>query len=159
TAGTGNNFINVASATIPMNIDGNDGGDSINLSNGNLSSISAPISVFGGAGTDAITLRDTSYAFGTTTTMTPTTASRAFFGGLTYGTAEYLTLDAQDVSSDIEVNGTAAAMTVTLNPNGGTDIININETDPTTPVSISNSAGDDTVNINTGGIGSAGALV
>ena len=41
----------------------------------------------------------------TTCTITPTTASRAFFGGLSYGTAEYLTLDAQDVSSDVEVNG------------------------------------------------------
>ena len=35
------------------------------------------------AATDNITLRDLSYAFGSTTTITPTTVSRAFFGGLT----------------------------------------------------------------------------
>jgi hypothetical protein len=62
------------------------------------------------------------------------------------------------VASDIEVNGTPAGTTVTISPNGGTDIVNVNETDPASPVTINPSTGDDTVNINSGGVGNAGAL-
>jgi len=158
-AGAGSNFINVQSTSTPASIYANGGSDIINLGTGNLNSIPSPITVSGDAGTDSIILNDKLNGLGGTAFITPTTLTRSLFGGLTYSTAERLVFDSSDsIGTTTNVNGTAPNMSVTVNPNGGSDTVNVNETDPTSPVTINPSTGDDTVTVNNDAVGSARAV-
>src|SRR5262249_34127046 len=64
-------------------------------------------------------------SFADTYTITNTSLTRPFFGGLTYGTIESLTLNAENGDNTINVAATATGTPVTINAGGGNDGINL----------------------------------
>ena len=104
-------------------------------------------------------VNDQAVAFGDTYTVTATTLTRTVFGGLTYGTVEGLTLNAESGNNTINVNGTAAVCLLTVNAGAGNDTINVGRTASSLvsgisldachgAVSLNGQAGTDVLNIN-----------
>src|SRR5262249_46586941 len=99
--------------------------DTINVGNGNLDNLPGAVAVNGETGTDRIVINDGVATFSDTYTITSTTVSRIFFGGLTYGTAELLVLNAETGSNLININSTLSSTPVTVNAGAGNDTINV----------------------------------
>jgi hypothetical protein len=128
----------------------------VTLSAGNLGNADGAIVFNGQDGSDAATLWDNVSTANDNYTVTATQATRAGFGGLTYGTCEGFALNASRGANVIDVS-TAFLCPVTVNANNGTDTINVNETALGTPVRIPGSAGNDAVRVNADGLGQAAA--
>jgi Ca2+-binding RTX toxin-like protein len=129
-AETGNNTININStaATTPVTINDDSGSDSVNLSDGvqanGLDNLAGAVTVNGG-GSDLVNLNDQSATFSDTYTITSSSVSRPFFGGLTYGSVAGLTLNAETGNNTIDINSTPAGTAVTINDDAGSDTVNV----------------------------------
>jgi hypothetical protein len=102
-----------------------DGNDTVwvGFTSGNLNNVAGAVTVFGDNDTDTVTLWDDLAAFNDTYTVTNSTVSRLLFGGLTYGSVEGLTLNAE--SGNNTINVTSTSVPTTLNAGGGNDTINV----------------------------------
>ena len=159
-AGAGGNAFDVettaAGTTHTFNAgDGNDALD-VTHSAGNLGNADGAIVFNGEGGSDAATLWDNVSTANDSYTVTAINATRAGFGGLTYGTCEGFALNASRGANVIDVS-TAFMCPVTVNANNGTDTINVNETALGALVRIPGSAGNDAVRVNPDGAGTAAA--
>jgi uncharacterized linocin/CFP29 family protein len=133
TTGSGNDTINVTSTsgTAVTTINTGAGSDIINLSPvaKNLGDLSGPLVVGGGDGSDdALNLFDDRPDNDTyTITGSTVTRTRAGFGGVTYDAAiEKLNLvTTGDGTDTVNVTGTSATATTTINTAGGNDIVNL----------------------------------
>ncbi|WP_428940356.1 beta strand repeat-containing protein [Fontivita pretiosa] len=157
TAGLADNAIDVLSmsaVTSPdldtLVINGNDGNDAINFSNGDLDDSLAfvAITVNGQAGTDSLYLNDSTDDTGADSyTLSSTTFDKNSAGVdlITYGTVESLTLDASGFNNVINLN--TLSVPATVRGNGGNDTINIASGDVDNNilanVSVSGGAGTD----------------
>src|SRR4051794_25826424 len=83
------------------------GNDAINVGNGNLDFLPYAVIVNGGAGSDKVVINDQAVSFSDAYTITGSTLARPLFGGLTYGTVEGLTLNAEAGNNTININSTA----------------------------------------------------
>jgi Ca2+-binding RTX toxin-like protein len=124
-AGGGDDTINVNS-TAPgtsLTINGGLGNDTINVSPVDhfLDNIKGSLTVNGNENTDTVVLNDQGVFLTDAYTITNTTVSRPGFGGLTYGSMEGLTLNAENGSNAINVQSTAAGTPVTINAGDGND--------------------------------------
>jgi hypothetical protein len=119
----GNDTVNVIIDKVSTTVNGGDDNDTVNAGPGTLDNIFAPFAVNGGAGADTVTLDDSLTAFPDTYTITSTTVSRAFFGGLTYGTIESLNLLGETADNVYNIQSTAVPTTFT--DNGGNDTFNL----------------------------------
>jgi hypothetical protein len=154
-----NNTINLLSTTAPTTIDGGGGDDTITLGGGSLENIPVLVTVIGGPGTnDVVVLDDSAMSTGELYTISGTTVSRAFFGGIAASSIEGLRLQTQSVTDAITVNSTTAGVPVTIQSGGGSDQITIVSTTPGAPVIVESSLGNDTVNVNTDNTGTAEAV-
>src|SRR5262249_44485944 len=70
-------------------------------------------------------LSDNAVSFSDTYTVSNTTVTRPFFGGLTYGTIENLNLNAENGDNTIWVVATAAGTATTINAGAGIDTVNV----------------------------------
>jgi hypothetical protein len=125
---TGGGFTNVESsaAGTAVIVNGGGGNDAVALSNSasNVSNILGPVTVNGNGNTsDTLTVNDQNNAVGQTFTVTGTGVTRPGFGGVSYGTIEFLTLSAQNVASTINVLGTSVSTTISAN--GGDDVVRL----------------------------------
>ncbi len=156
----GNNTINIDStaAGVTTTINANDGNDIVNVGNAALATgldlLPGPVVVNGGAGSDTVNLNDQSADFNDAYTITSTTVSRPFFGGLTYGTIESLVLHAQNLlgtngNNTFNIVSTAGGVTTTVNANDGDDIFNITGggLGAGSTNNLNGGAGDDTFNV------------
>jgi hypothetical protein len=165
-AGSGNDTVNVistASAT-PLTVNAGAGDDMVNVGTGDLDTVQGAVAVNGQAGTDTVNLMDQTAPYDDIYTISSTAVSRQLrtggptaFGGLSYGTIEGLTLNAETGDNLINVPSTASSTPVTVNAGAGNDVINIQ---PSTPfgissldtlsgaVTVNGQGGSDTVNIN-----------
>ena len=136
---------------------GNGGNDQFLLGSAasSLEPLDGAIIVHGGANTDSISVNDQAELLGLGFTVTATTVSRSGFGGLTYDTAESLSVNAGNAAGSANklhnIESTAAGTTVALNAGSGNDSIRISNT----AMLVSNIAA--TVNVN--GQGGTDALV
>src|SRR5262249_38027642 len=132
--------------------------DTINVGNGNLDNLPGAVAVNGETGTDRIVINDGVATFSDTYTITSTTVSRILFGGLTYGTAEQLVLNAETGSNLININSTLSSTPVTVNAGAGDDTINAgngNLANLPGAVAVNGDAGTDLINVNDGSSASA----
>ncbi len=152
-AETGNNAINVtstASAT-PVSINGNGGNDTITLGSGNLDALQGKVAVDGGSGNDTVLHNDSAVSFSDAYSITSSTVSRAFFGGLGYAGVEGLTLNAETSNNAINVTSTTSATILNVNGNGGNDTITLgggNLDALQGKVTVNGGSGSDTVVLN-----------
>ena len=101
------------------------GNDTITIGNGNLDFLPYAVSVDGQGGTDKLNVNDQTAPYSDAYTITGTSVGRTFFGGLTYGGIEGLTLNAEAGNNTINVNGTAWGVPVTVNAGAGNDTVNV----------------------------------
>jgi murein DD-endopeptidase MepM/ murein hydrolase activator NlpD len=124
------------------------GWDQINVGSTSVSSIDGAVVVNGGAGLDFISVNDQNSIATDAWTIDSNNALRAGFGGLTYGTIEGLTLNAQNVGSGITVTSSAADTPLAINAGGGDDVIHIVGHYIGTEVLVDSGDGDDVLNVN-----------
>jgi hypothetical protein len=126
-AEAGSNTININStaAGVPVTVNAGAGNDTVNVGSGNLDLLRGAVTVNGQAGTDRVNVNDQNLAFNDTYSITNTTVTRPIFGGLTYGTIEFLTINAQTGKNVFNIFGTPATVSTTINGNGGGDTFNI----------------------------------
>jgi Ca2+-binding RTX toxin-like protein len=158
-AGSGNDTVNVNStaATTPLTVNAGGGNDVVNIGTGDLDSVQGAVTVNGQDGTDAVNLMDQTAPFNDTYNITNTTVSRMFatggqtpFGGLTYGSIEALTLNAETGDNIINVISSASATPLTVNAGAGNDVVNIGTGDLDSvqgAVTVNGQAGTDVVNL------------
>ena len=154
----GNPFVvqSLATATALV-LFGNGGNDQFLLGSAanNLEPLDGAITVHGGANSDSIVINDQAELLGLGFTVTATTVGRTGFGGLTYDTAESLTVNAGNAAGSIaklhNIESTAAGTNVALNAGSGNDSIRISNT----AMLVSNIA----ANVNVNGQGGTDALV
>jgi Ca2+-binding RTX toxin-like protein len=101
------------------------GNDTITIGNGNLDFLPYAVSVDGQGGTDKVTVNDQTAPYSDAYTITGTTVSRIYFGGLTYGGIEGLTLTAEAGNNSITINSTAWGVPVTVNAGLGNDTVTV----------------------------------
>jgi Ca2+-binding RTX toxin-like protein len=123
----GNDAVHVNStlAAIPIRVSGGPGNDTIDLGTGSLTSLAAAVTVDGDDGVDRVNLNDQAGSSTDTYTITGTTATRPSFGGLTYATAESLTLNADNGANPVRVQQTAAGTSWQVNTGGGDDVVTL----------------------------------
>ncbi|MFZ1699275.1 MAG: choice-of-anchor D domain-containing protein, partial [Pyrinomonadaceae bacterium] len=138
--------INVVPGGISVNANTGAGDDAINLAPAGMSldNIGGPVTANGGTENDIVTVNDQNNPFGDTFTVTSTTVTRLFFGGLTYGTVEGLIINAQNVGNITNISSTAVGTPVTVNAGAGNDAVNL------TPVSMNLDNIDGAVTVNGG---------
>src|SRR5262249_19871962 len=73
--------------------------------------------------TDEVNVNDQSNSSNNAYTVTGSTVSRGFFGGLTYKTIEGLTLYAESGDNTININTTASGTPGVVNADGGNDTL------------------------------------
>jgi hypothetical protein len=120
---TGDNIIDIngtASGT-GLFVNSNAGNDTINVGNGNLDSIAGAVTVDGGTGSTILVLDDSTANFNDTYTLTATSVTRPYFGGLTYSHIASLTLDTE--TGDNTVNVESTSTTVNISNSGGSDSV------------------------------------
>jgi hypothetical protein len=118
-------------AGVAVTVNGGTGSDTVNVGNGNLDNLPGAVTVNGAGGTTAVNVNDQSAPFSDTYTITSSSLTRPFFGGLTYGGVTGLTLNAETGNNTVNVNSTAAGTPVTVNGGGGTNTLvgpNANDT-------------------------------
>src|SRR5262249_6624993 len=90
--GSGAETYNVTSSGTPLRINTGGGDNIVALGTGNLHDLSGPITVTGQGGTVTVGLDDHSDSSNETYTITDTTVTWSFFGGLTYSGVTALNL-------------------------------------------------------------------
>jgi hypothetical protein len=154
-AGADTDLVNVlqTAANVPLTVNGGDGNDVINIGNGNLDLIRSLVTVHGGNGTDVVNLLDNLAPYNDTYTITSTTVSRPFFGGLSYDTLEALTLQGESGNNLFNITSTLAATPVFVNAGAGNDTINVGSSTTSLDaiqgaVTVNGQAGTDSLNVN-----------
>jgi Ca2+-binding RTX toxin-like protein len=147
-AASGDNTINVNSTTLgtPVTINAWGGNDAINVGSGDLSQLKDKVTVDGQDNTDQVIVNDELATSSDTYTITGTTVSRAFFGGLNYGTIEGLTLNAASGDNTININSTASGTPLVVNAGRGNDTLIDGSSGNDT---LDGGAGDDTYRFDT----------
>jgi RTX calcium-binding nonapeptide repeat (4 copies) len=125
-AETGNNTINIHSTSAPVTVNDDAGSDIVNVGDPGLlfglDNLPGAVTVNGG-GSDHVNVNDQDASFTDSYTLTSSTFSRPFFGGLTYSGIAGLTINAQTGSNTITVVSTSPSTPVTINGDGGTDTL------------------------------------
>jgi CubicO group peptidase (beta-lactamase class C family) len=130
-AGADNNTINIHSTTIgtPVVVNAGAGGDLIHISPTaqNLSFITGLVTVNGQQGVDTVFLRDDLFALGGffPYTLTRSTVSRSFFGGLGFDTIERLRLNLGSGNNTVNVTTFNPDVLFALYGNVGKDTFNV----------------------------------
>lgn len=156
-AGAGNDFIylinSAAGQTVTVNAGSGNDAVAISGNDGNLDTNKGALVVNGEGDSDTLGLWDNAVSFSGTYTITNTTVTRPFFGGLTYGTIENLTLNAANGDNTINVLLTAAGTSTTINAGGGNDTVGVgfcffscSLNGIQGPVTVNGQAGTDTLN-------------
>jgi hypothetical protein len=126
--GGGTVIYNVTSSGTPLTIKAGGGDNTVALGTGNLDDLPGPITVNGQGGTVTVGLDDHGAPFNETYTITGTTVSRLFFGGLTYSGITALTLTGASNADTYDVQGTQGSATTTLLAGSGSDVVNVEAT-------------------------------
>ena len=121
-ADPGGNTINVTGTASGTPVTINAGGDknTINVGNGDLSRLAGAVTINDQGNGDRVNINDQSASSSNAYTITSSTVSRGFFGGLTYGKIVGLILNAESGNNTISVVSTAPA-SVRLNGGAGND--------------------------------------
>ena len=108
-ADTGGNTINVTGSAsgIPVTINAGGNNNTINVGNGDLSRLAGAVMVNDQGNGDRVNINDQSASSSNAYTITSSTVSRGFFGGLTYGKIAGLILNAESGNNTISVVSTA----------------------------------------------------
>ena len=136
------NTYNIDSTSTPVTINGGAGDDTFNIGGGNLDALAGAVTVVGGGGTNQVNVNDQSVAFGDTYTVTSSTVTRPFFGGLTYSGIAGLALNGQSSGNIYNITSSVAGTQVTINAGAGNDTINGGAGNDI----INGGAGNDTIN-------------
>lgn len=126
-AGAGNDDIYVfgTGTNAPLTIDAGIGDDNLGIGEGNLANLLGAVSIQGSAGTDAIYVNELENPGSSSYTITSTNVNRAGFAGLTYASAEFLFLTAQNGNNNIQVFSTLNTTPVTIFAGTGSDTITV----------------------------------
>jgi len=135
----------------PVTINAGGGGSTLNVAAGDLQAVQSALTFNGGAGYDAININDNISASSDTYTLTDTTISRAFFGGLTYSGADAINFYGQTGANTYNIDSTATFVPVYLFDSSGPDSINVTQTSYGGGVFLFLGSGDDDVNVNANG--------
>jgi Ca2+-binding RTX toxin-like protein len=158
-AGGGGDTVNVESIAdgVAVTVNGGFGNDTVNLSPTDqfLDDLAGSLTVNGDQGSDTVNLDDQGTTFNDSYIVSSTSVTRPFFGGLTYGTIENLTLNAESGDNTINVQSTAKGTTVTVNAGPGDDTINVgnasnslDDINPLGPITVNGGDGHDVLNGN-----------
>jgi hypothetical protein len=129
--GAGNNTFNISngnpnsSLNVPVTVNGGAGNDTFNVGAGNLDYLADGVTVNGGGGSNTVIVNDKSAPYTDTYTITGSTISRPFFGGLTYNGVQAVTLNGESGGNTYNVSDTASGTTYTLNGGAGSDTFNL----------------------------------
>jgi hypothetical protein len=148
--GKGIETYNVNGTGTPLTLNAGIGNDTVWLGTGNLDTLPGHVTVNGQGGTDWVYLQDQGVSFNDTYAISSTTVTRPFFGGLTYGGVEFLTLTAENGNNIINVGATAYGTTTSINAGGGNDLIALGQNNLDYlrgPVVVDGQAGSDTVSV------------
>ena len=125
-AETGNNTINIHSTSAPVTINDDAGSDTVNVGDpgmvNGLDNLAGAVTVHG-SGSDFVNVNDQDAGFSDGYTLTSSTLTRPFFGGLTYSGIAGLTLNAETGNNTITLVSTSPSTPVTINGDGGTDTL------------------------------------
>lgn len=112
-------------ADTPVAINAGSGDDEINLGTGDLDTFLGHVNVNGDGNDDTVNLNDQAVDYADAYTIAATTVERPFFAGLTYGTAEFMVLNAQNGSNPINVEATSDDTHWQINAGGGNDTVTL----------------------------------
>jgi acrosin len=118
-------YVNSSNSSTPLTINAGAGNDTVYVGTGNLDNVAGAVAVNAGGGTNAVVLQDASAPFGDTYTVTSTTVTRPYFGGLAYSGVQSLTLNAESGADTINVTSTAAGCSTVINAGSGNDTVNV----------------------------------
>jgi hypothetical protein len=109
-----------------VTVDGGTGGDTLNLGNGTLASLTAAVTFNGGGGfEDKVVFNDQSTSTATTYSVTSATVTRSpTFGGLTYSDLDRIVLNCGSGADTVNL-ANAISATVDLHVNSGNDVLNV----------------------------------
>src|SRR5262249_37417368 len=129
-SGNGNDriFVENTVAGIPVTIDAGDGNDTITVGGplNNLDNIQATLTINGGGGSDRLNLNDQGNAAAATPyTIRNSSCSRSNSATINYSNLENLIFSGGSGTNPISVEGTAAAMPLTINAGAGNDTIRL----------------------------------
>lgn len=142
-ADPGGNTINVTGTAsgIPVTINAGGNNNTINVGNGDLSRLAGAVSVNDQGNGDRVNINDQSASSSNAYTITSSTVSRGFFGGLTYGKIVGLILNAESGNNTISVVSTAPGASVRLNGGAGNDTYKFDADNTLGSVTIDESGG------------------
>ena len=142
-ADTGGNTINVTGSAsgIPVTINAGGNNNTINVGNGDLSRLAGAVMVNDQGNGDRVNINDQSASSSNAYTITSSTVSRGFFGGLTYGKIAGLILNAESGNNTISVVSTAPGASVRLNGGAGNDTYQFDADNALGAVTIDESGG------------------
>src|SRR5262249_47798608 len=99
--------------------------DVANVGAGNLDNLPGPVVFDGGVGADSIIVNDATAGFSDAYTLTSTTLSRIFFGGVTHFTPQAFPLQSENRINTININSTNGPTAYVINGDDGGDTINV----------------------------------
>jgi hypothetical protein len=149
----GTNTVNILSTTsaTPVLVYTGAGIDTVNVGVGSLDAVGGAVTVIGHNSADLVNVVDRNLAYSDTYTVTNSTLSRPFFGGLTYSGIGRLNLYVENGTNTINVLSTAATTLVVIYAGTGVDTVNVGNgtLDPLAgPVAVSGYPGSTYVNVN-----------
>jgi hypothetical protein len=125
--GAGNEWIDVENtlAGVPVEVDGGPGDDRIEVSPFAqfMDNIGGSLSINGDDGNDTIVLHDEKDRFGDSYRITTHGVTRVFMAPITYGSVEYLTLDAGTGGNSIDASTAAGGPRLTIDAGAGNDTV------------------------------------